>query len=125
MKQTKFRLLYNATPIRPLEKCTMCQKKATETHIFAYCIEIKDTKKDLYKTIRSLTDENVDINKIILTKILPQGRGLKESIKINKLVHEYRHLIWNKYVHLKPEDRVNRTSLNYRWERRKKKLKQT
>ena len=34
VKQTTFRLLYNSTPIGPLEKCTMCQKKATETHIY-------------------------------------------------------------------------------------------
>ena len=122
VKQTTFRLLYNTTPIRPVEKCTMCQKKATETHIFVYCREIKDTKKDLHKTIRSLTDENVDINKIILTNILPQGRGLKESMTINRMIHEYRHLIWIKYVYPRPEDGGNSVPLIHRWEGRRNKI---
>ena len=60
--------------------------------------------------------------KSFLHNILPQGRGLKESKKINKLVHEYRHLIWNKYVQPKPENGVNRIPLIYPWERRKNQI---
>ena len=47
VKHKTLRLLYNSTPIRPLEKCTMCQKKATKTHLYVYCREIKDIKRSI------------------------------------------------------------------------------
>ena len=46
------------------------QQKPRDTR-YINCEEIKETKKDLDKSMRSLTEESIDINKIMLTNTLP------------------------------------------------------
>ena len=85
-----YRLRYNNTHTTG-KKCSICGVTTSEAHIFI------ESKHDELQEMKQPSTEKVDISKIILTNILPNGRGKKEGNKIHKLVDGYRYFLGSQY----------------------------